>query len=73
MSCERASWIPRSPPEDEVYIVMAGRATLWAGGQEIPASEGSVLYVAGGVDHRFHDISDDLMVLVLFAPAESSA
>ena len=32
---------------------------------------GSVLFVARTVPHRFHDITERLSVLVLFAPAES--
>ena len=34
-------------------------------------SEGSVVFVAAGVEHRFHDIAEDLAVLVVFAPPES--
>jgi hypothetical protein len=30
-----------------------------------------VLYVAAEVDHRFHDITEELAVLDFFAPAES--
>jgi hypothetical protein len=30
------------------------------------------VYVAAGVDHRFHDIAEDLALLVFFAPAEYS-
>jgi hypothetical protein len=29
------------------------------------------VYVAAGVEHRFHDISEQLRLLVVFAPAES--
>jgi quercetin dioxygenase-like cupin family protein len=35
-------------------------------------SAGSVIFVAANVDHRFHDIAEELTVLVFFAPAESS-
>jgi len=34
-------------------------------------AEGSVIFVAANVEHRFHDITEDLSVLVFFAPAES--
>ena len=33
---------------------------------------GSVIFVAAGVEHRFYDIAEELVVLVFFAPAESS-
>jgi quercetin dioxygenase-like cupin family protein len=34
-------------------------------------SVGSVIFVAAEVEHRFHDITEELAVLVFFAPAES--
>jgi len=34
-------------------------------------AEGSVIFVSAKVEHRFHDISEELTVLVFFAPAES--
>lgn len=58
--------------EDEVYVVVKGRATLRVGSEDRAVSPGSVVYVAAGVDHRFHGIEEDLEVLVLFAPAEGS-
>lgn len=59
---------PQTPHrEGEVYYVIAGRATLRAGDEDFPARAGSVLYVAAGVDHRFHSIEEDLEVLVFFA------
>lgn len=64
-------------PEDEVYSVIAGRArfTSGAAGAEttIDAKAGSVIYVKRGVPHRFHDIEEDLSVLVVFASAGSAA
>lgn len=58
--------------EDEVYVVTAGRAALEAGGQSTPVGAGSVIYVPAGEVHRFVDVTDDLSVIVLFAPAEYS-
>ncbi len=58
--------------EDEVYVVMAGRATIRVADQDRPVGPGSVIYVAAGVEHRFHHIVEDLSVLVFFAPAEYS-
>jgi len=58
--------------EDEIYVVTAGRATLEAAGQAAPVGPGSVIYVPAGEPHHFTDITSDLAVIVLFAPAEYS-
>lgn len=58
--------------EDEVYVVVKGRATLRVAEEDRPVGPGSVVYVAAGVDHRFHSIEEDLEVLVLFAPEEGA-
>lgn len=58
--------------EDEIYYVISGRAAFRAGDQECSVQAGSILYVKANVEHRFHSISEDLRVLVLFAPAEYS-
>ncbi|MGA8867886.1 MAG: cupin domain-containing protein [Candidatus Sulfotelmatobacter sp.] len=57
--------------EDELYYVVRGRARFRAGGEDCEVSAGSVLFVAAEVEHRFYDISEELAVLVFFAPAES--
>ncbi len=58
--------------EDEVYYVISGRASFRAGAEEGPVQAGSILYVKAYVEHRFHSISEDLRLLVFFAPAEYS-
>jgi len=64
---------PQSPhAEDEVYVVIEGRATLTADGERQAVGPGSVAYVAAGAVHRFEDISEELLAVVLFAPPESS-
>ena len=63
---------PQSPHrEDEMYYVIRGRARMQVGGEDQPVSPGSVIFVEAGREHRFHDIEDDLEVLVFFAPAET--
>jgi len=57
--------------EDEVYVVLAGRATLVVGTERTPVAGGSVAFVARHAEHRFVDISGELRVLVFFAPADS--
>jgi mannose-6-phosphate isomerase-like protein (cupin superfamily) len=64
---------PQSPhTEDEVYHVVAGRATIRVGDEDREVGRGSVVFVAAGVLHQFHTITEDLAVLVFFAPAEGS-
>jgi mannose-6-phosphate isomerase-like protein (cupin superfamily) len=58
--------------EDEIYVVTAGRATLESGGERAEVGPGSVVYVPAGEVHRFTGITEDLALLVLFAPAEET-
>jgi mannose-6-phosphate isomerase-like protein (cupin superfamily) len=63
---------PQSPHrEDEMYYVVRGRARFRAGDEDREISPGDVLFVAKEVDHRFHDVTEELAVLVFFAPAET--
>lgn len=57
--------------EDEIYFVVRGRARFKAGPEDREVSAGSVIFVAAEVGHRFYDITEELEVLVFFAPAES--
>lgn len=62
---------PQTPhASDEVYIVVAGRATIRVGDEYEAVTAGSVIYVERGVDHEFHSIEEELEVLVFFAPPE---
>jgi mannose-6-phosphate isomerase-like protein (cupin superfamily) len=63
---------PQQPHrEDELYYVASGRATITVGDDERPVGPGSLVFVAAGVPHRFHDITERLELLVVFGPAES--
>jgi len=66
-----ATDLQRPHHEDEMYYVIRGKARFRAGDDDREISAGSVLYVAAEVEHRFHDITEELAVLVFFAPAES--
>jgi len=57
--------------EDEMYYVVRGRARMRAGEEDQAVREGSVIFVAAGVEHCFYGIEEELAVLVFFAPAES--
>ncbi len=58
--------------EDEVYVVLAGRARLVADSGSARVGPGSVIYVPAGEEHRFVDVAESLAVLVIFAPPEYS-
>lgn len=64
---------PQQPhTEDEVYYVLSGRGQIQVGAEERAVQAGSIVYVAKTVPHRFHSITEELQVLVFFAPAEGS-
>jgi mannose-6-phosphate isomerase-like protein (cupin superfamily) len=58
--------------EDEVYYVISGAGRITVGDEVRDVRAGSVVFVAATVPHRFHDITDDLTLLVAFGPAEGS-
>lgn len=58
--------------EDEIYYVLSGRASLLAGEEEREVEAGQLVFVQAGVVHRFQHISEDLTLLVFFAPPEGS-
>jgi quercetin dioxygenase-like cupin family protein len=68
-----AGAIDRQKPhrEDEIYYVVRGRARFSAGSEDREVSPGSVIFVAAQVGHRFYDITEELAVMVFFAPAET--
>ncbi|MEU5578391.1 MULTISPECIES: cupin domain-containing protein [Streptomyces] len=63
---------PQQPHgQDEVYMVVSGRASITVGMETTAVARGSVVYVPAGVPHKFHHISEDLRVLVVFSPPEA--
>jgi mannose-6-phosphate isomerase-like protein (cupin superfamily) len=58
--------------EDELYVVMEGEARVRVGDEDRQVRPGSVVFVAAGVPHRFHDIRTRLVLMVMFGPAEYS-
>jgi quercetin dioxygenase-like cupin family protein len=57
--------------EAEIYYVTRGRARFRVAAEDHEVSAGSVIFVAAEVEHRFYDITEELAVLVIFAPAET--
>lgn len=63
---------PQNPHnEDELYYVVRGRALMRVGSEDREIGAGSVIFVEAHLEHRFHDIQEELVVLVFFAPAET--
>lgn len=58
--------------EDEVYYVLAGSARLRSGDFDITVKTGDVLFVPANEAHTFHDIREELALLVVFGPAEGT-
>ena len=54
--------------EDEIYVVTAGRATFVDAAGRITVGPGDTIFVAAGAAHRFVDITEDLVLVVVFAP-----
>jgi mannose-6-phosphate isomerase-like protein (cupin superfamily) len=64
---------PQTPHgEDELYHVVSGRGRITVGDETRDVRGGSLVFVAARVPHRFHDVVERLVVLVLFGPAEGS-
>jgi quercetin dioxygenase-like cupin family protein len=51
---------------DELYHVVRGRGVLQVQGEDREVTEGSVVFVAAGVEHHFHAITEELAMLVFF-------
>ncbi len=54
---------------DEVYQVLKGAAKFTADGTTRDLLAGDVVFVAAGAKHHFHDITEDLDLLVFFSDA----
>jgi mannose-6-phosphate isomerase-like protein (cupin superfamily) len=58
---------PQQPhTRDEIYFVAGGRGWFVNGNVRHAFGSGDVLFVPAGVEHRFEDFSDDLMLWVVF-------
>lgn len=55
-----------SHAQDEVYIVFRGRGVFAHDGEREPFGSGDLLFVAAGTEHRFEEVSEDLVVWVIF-------
>jgi len=51
---------------DEIYVVVTGSGLFINGTEKEKFGPGDVLFVPAGVEHRFVDFTDDLVVWVFF-------
>jgi mannose-6-phosphate isomerase-like protein (cupin superfamily) len=58
--------------EDEVYYAISGRAKLRVGEQDHAVQPGTLLFVPALAVHFFHDIEEELVLVVFWAPPEKS-
>jgi mannose-6-phosphate isomerase-like protein (cupin superfamily) len=53
--------------DDEVYLVLSGKARMQLDDAERRVGPGSLLYVAAATEHCFFEIEEDMTLLVFFA------
>jgi mannose-6-phosphate isomerase-like protein (cupin superfamily) len=58
--------------EDEVYYAVSGRGTLRVGSEDHPVRQGTLLFVPAAEVHFFHDVTEELVLVVFWAPPEGS-
>jgi mannose-6-phosphate isomerase-like protein (cupin superfamily) len=64
---------PQQPhTEDEVYYIVSGQGSIRVGNEQQLVKAGTVVFVAAKEEHRFFNITEDLTILVFFAPAEQT-
>jgi mannose-6-phosphate isomerase-like protein (cupin superfamily) len=53
--------------DDEIYLVLDGKARMRLGDAERSVGPGSLLYVGATTEHSFFEIEEDMTLLVVFA------
>lgn len=69
----KAGEVDRQKPhaQDELYSIIQGKGVINVGGEDRAVQPGSIVFVPARVEHFFHFITEDLITLVFFAPAET--
>lgn len=57
--------------QDEMYYIVQGKGVINVDGKDRSVQPGSIVFVPARVEHFFHFITEDLITLVFFAPAET--
>lgn len=58
--------------EEEIYVVARGKARIVTPSGSAEVGPGSVIFVPAREEHRFVEITEELALLVFFAPPFSS-
>lgn len=58
--------------EDEVYYAVRGRAKFRVGTEDRVVEPGTLLFVGARQGHHFHDIEEELVLVVFWAPPQGS-
>ena len=62
---------PQTPhAQDEAYVVVKGSGLFVSGRTRLPFGPGDFLFVPAGVEHRFENFDDDLLLWVMLYGAE---
>ena len=69
----KAGDVDRQKPhaQDEMYYIIQGKGVINVNGEDRAVQPGSIIFVPAKVEHFFHFITEDLITLVFFAPAET--
>jgi mannose-6-phosphate isomerase-like protein (cupin superfamily) len=59
--------------EDELYVVVQGHGRFRHGAADDEAAPGRAFFVPAREEHRFYDITEELVLWVVFSPSESAA
>jgi mannose-6-phosphate isomerase-like protein (cupin superfamily) len=70
----KAGEVDRQKPhaQDELYSIVQGKGVINVDGEDRAVQPGSIIFVPARIEHFFHFITEDLITLVFFAPAEAS-
>jgi mannose-6-phosphate isomerase-like protein (cupin superfamily) len=58
--------------QDEMYYIVQGKGVINVAGEDRTVQSGTIVFVPARMEHFFHFITEDLVTLVFFAPAETS-
>lgn len=53
--------------DDEIYVVLSGRASMLLDDEKREVGAGSLLYIRATTRHSFFEIEEDMTLLVIFA------
>lgn len=57
--------------QDEIYYVVKGKSDFTVNDETVAIKPGDILYVQKFATHTFNNITEDLSLLVVFAPPDS--